>query len=538
MNSFDSGRDFAQALELSQQASSCSDHGITEHEMPSYLNLQDIDKSSNGSSFASPYQRDNGMSSYSSVRSQESACFDGEPGRETEDLMDLDPVIFEHSHGGTGQRVDSGPRSSAALLTVPASNNAQQTPPTKRKQPVIHYPGDCPHDTPRTDNQSLRSRTGKNSEPGPLAITAEATAEEVSQAMASDISKLQYHSKAELELVIRTSVLSLLSANKSRKPRPQDLSYRETTDPEKGLKCSHCYKIKKTQCDLKYVAINIPRLMLAEPRTAKTHMHSKHLKRHTRPYGCTYTNCPRRFGSKNDWKRHENTMHWQTEAWKCAEPRSTLKTNNSSQCASPGYSIPKDRVVNSRTKNQCGAIVHRREQFQNHLHTDHGLTGAHHEQYVKEQCKLRRIGRNGQRGFWCGFCQNVVPLERTGLEAWSERFDHIDDEHFKKGQSVDEWFPLDKEVPKGLLDVGMKIVGAGSGDGVEVDKGSDEEDSGSDADGEDVVVLGGGSRIEQKQGGRESGDAGSRRKEKSSQRWYCVSVYFSPRNFVGSCFVR
>ncbi|PIB00891.1 hypothetical protein CB0940_01543 [Cercospora beticola] len=35
----------------------------------------------------------------------------------------------------------------------------------------------------------------------------------------------------------------------------------------------------------------------------------KHLKRHTRPYGCTFPRCNKDFGSRNDWKRHESTQH-------------------------------------------------------------------------------------------------------------------------------------------------------------------------------------------------------------------------------------
>ena len=63
-----------------------------------------------------------------------------------------------------------------------------------------------------------------------------------------------------------------------------------------------------------------------------------------------------------------------------------------------------------------------------------------------------RIGRNGQSGFWCGFCKRVVSLQSRGLEAWDERFDHIDDCHFKRGERIDEsWYPLESDIPKGLL---------------------------------------------------------------------------------------
>lgn len=141
---------------------------------------------------------------------------------------------------------------------------------------------------------------------------------------------------------------------------------------------------------------------------------SKHNKRHTRPYGCTYTSCPRRFGSKNDWKRHENNMHWQIEAWKCAEPR-----DNKLSGPHPTKIVDLARLrakAQNKTRHQCGQVFYRREQFQAHLEGDHKLKGDDGE-YVREQCRTRRIGRNGQKGFWCGFCQTVVELKKRGLEV-------------------------------------------------------------------------------------------------------------------------
>ena len=132
-------------------------------------------------------------------------------------------------------------------------------------------------------------------------------------------------------------------------------------------------------------------------------------------------------------------MHWQTEAWKCAQPRDTPKLNID----------PAQVKIPNKTKHQCGQVFYRREQFQVHLDEAHKVKDA---EYVKRQCKLRRVGRNGQKGFWCGFCQTVVTLKNRGLEAWDERFTHIDEEHFKKGERVENWYPMDKDMPKGILD--------------------------------------------------------------------------------------
>ena len=174
----------------------------------------------------------------------------------------------------------------------------------------------------------------------------------------------------------------------------------------------------------------------------------KHEKRHRRPYGCTHASCSKAFGSKNDWKRHENSQHYQLETWRCHEKS------------------PQSKI------NQCAKIFYRRDPFQNHLRKDHNVKD---EDYIRDECKRRRIGRNGQSGFWCGFCKQIVKLEKRGLEAWDERFNHIDDMHFKKAQSIDDWYPLDKDIPKGLLknenilDSGGLATGLGESEGEDSD---------------------------------------------------------------------
>lgn len=169
----------------------------------------------------------------------------------------------------------------------------------------------------------------------------------------------------------------------------------------KRVRCRICSKTMDRPCDLK-----------------------KHEKRHSRPWGCTNATCSKTFGSKNDWKRHENSQHYQLETWRCHEAVATSKIGT------------------------CAKIFFRRDPFQSHLRKEHGRND---EEYIREQCRKRRIGRNWQNGFWCGFCKAIVKLSTKGLEAWDERFNHIDDEHFKKGQNIDDWYPMDKDVPKGKL---------------------------------------------------------------------------------------
>ena len=178
-------------------------------------------------------------------------------------------------------------------------------------------------------------------------------------------------------------------------------------------------------------------------------------------------------------------MHWQVEAWKCAQPKLTSTGNSSvSGTRSKTKETSKRRVV-SKTMNQCGKVFYRREQFQAHLCSDHKISD---DIYVKEQCKLRRIGRNGHNGFWCGFCQTVIMVEKRNHEAFDERFTHIDSKHYDKGERVEDWFPMEGELPKGLLSAPAE--GSEKEEEFEgpVSDVPDGEDSGSDPE-DDVLVL-------------------------------------------------
>ena len=134
----------------------------------------------------------------------------------------------------------------------------------------------------------------------------------------------------------------------------------------------------------------------------------------------------------------------------------------------------------SRIK-ECARLFYRREPFQAHLKEQHGIKD---EEHIKAQSKRGRIGRNCQSGFWCGFCQKIVQLKSKGLDAWDERFNHIDDMHFKKGQSIGEWYPLDKDIPKSLLrsDNVLDNGTPAQRDPDEGDTSSDEDDEGDRTD--------------------------------------------------------
>ncbi|KAI0911315.1 hypothetical protein F4823DRAFT_316108 [Ustulina deusta] len=158
--------------------------------------------------------------------------------------------------------------------------------------------------------------------------------------------------------------------------------------------CPHCKKTFPRRCELK-----------------------KHEKRHEKPYGCTMPDCDKKFGSKNDWKRHENTQHFSLEMWRCDEE-------------------------------SCDRLCPRREMFRTHLEKDHQIADQNKLDAKLERC---RVGRNCEARFWCGFCQKIVEIKQQGHQAWAERFDHID-EHFsgrndRARKEISEWKDFDLPRP-------------------------------------------------------------------------------------------
>ncbi|KAI5462436.1 hypothetical protein BGZ63DRAFT_214132 [Mariannaea sp. PMI_226] len=177
-------------------------------------------------------------------------------------------------------------------------------------------------------------------------------------------------------------------------------SSQESTAHRNAHPCTECSKTFHRQCELK-----------------------KHLKRHEKPYGCTFRNCSKSFGSKNDWKRHESSQHWQLETWKCEERR-------------PNQTEP------------CGKVCQRRESFKNHLNKEHAITDDKEVGSKLEKC---RVGRHCDTRFWCGFCQKIVEIGEEGVNAWTKRCDHIDD-HFcgriGPKRNICTWKHLEDEEPE------------------------------------------------------------------------------------------
>jgi hypothetical protein len=162
------------------------------------------------------------------------------------------------------------------------------------------------------------------------------------------------------------------------------------------------------------------------------------MKRHEGPYGCTFLTCNKTFGSKNDWKGHENSQHFHLETWRCDQ----------------------ERIEGGA----CAKVCYRRQSFQEHLVKAHQLSDS---DIIKAKLDNCRIGRNCQSRFWCGFCNKLVDLKKRGVEAWTERFDHIDD-HFMgrpklPKQSIRDWVPMDSDRPKGEVESPHSLDSANEG---------------------------------------------------------------------------
>ena len=245
-----SGRGFVHSLELCQQSIYEEEDGdTTEHEMPYVVSLQEINKSSGVDSISNAYQQEE--DGYSRATSQESINLCSVSSQDVRDMLDLDQEPIDQHHTviiSEDRHITPSPERD---LAIPKPNSAKVSLPPKKKPLVVHHPNQYPDSSAWTD--ARESQTSSTNGSRTLSISAD----EASQAIALELSKVDIRNKEDMELVIRTSVLSLLSANKSRKTSPQDSPCRELKDSEKGLECNYCHKKKKTQCDLTYVATSL-----------------------------------------------------------------------------------------------------------------------------------------------------------------------------------------------------------------------------------------------------------------------------------------
>ncbi|KAL8834460.1 MAG: hypothetical protein Q9176_007484 [Flavoplaca citrina] len=338
----------------------------------------------------------------------------------------------------------------------------------------------------------------------PLASTKKA--DQISEELASEIAKCINLSKGrpeDIQAAIKSKVLLALNPGLSRKRSAQMASLNDghAHSKKRKIKCENCSVTTTRECDMKYINPFHPQENRDFICLVANHNPRKHRKRHTRPYGCTFPGCSKKLGSKNDWKRHENTQHYQIETWRCHE-----------------YS-------KSSPIGQCASIFYRREQFQGHLREKHQIQD---DQNIQILCKRDRIGRNGQGKFWCGFCKKIVELKTKGLDAWEERFRHIDDQHYKQGQTIYDWVPLDGHVSKGVMGKGDYMECGSKDDSNNDDYGEDDESSNDDDDSRPAQnnPLSGppsGLRADSDFGRSRDSSNGKTRATRREKIWHCVS---------------
>ena len=118
-------------------------------------------------------------------------------------------------------------------------------------------------------------------------------------------------------------------------------------------------------------------------------------------YWCTEcSENPPDFENKRDWTRHDRTKHFQEEAWRCE---------------------------------MCDNFCYRDKYFREHLRVEHFIFD---EETIDGHVRAFWIDRNGQRGFWCDFCEKIIKVLNRGIEAWDERSDHFA-EHFESERVID-----------------------------------------------------------------------------------------------------
>jgi len=101
---------------------------------------------------------------------------------------------------------------------------------------------------------------------------------------------------------------------------------------------------------------------------------------------------------------------------------------------------------------ECARLFYRQEMYIQHLRKNHDIDGD----AAKSHLRKNQIGRNAQYQFWCGFCRKIIPSRNRGLDSWNERFSHIDIEHFKKGERIEDWLPAEGNLTNNERDQAQK----------------------------------------------------------------------------------
>jgi hypothetical protein len=282
---------------------------------------------------------------------------------------------------------ESAQRSSLPTLQIPVSTH----------RPLVKQPSEprrelsnAPQSKHDQQHQAQRKSARINNETKARLLTPDkARLEQI----VHDIILSEGSSPRQAAQTIVSKLLEQISKPASAPPRRPTPDASSTTKP---LVCPECSSQVSRVCDL-----------------------NKHMKRHKKPYGCTYPQCNKHFGAKSDWKRHENSQHFQLEAYRCTQ-------------------------ILTDTRKVCGKHYYRADAFKDHLTAEHEVLSEEMTLVVKRS----KIGKNCQVQHWCGFCQVIRPLKEKRNEAWDERFDHIAYHFEKEKKSIDEWLCVEANKTK------------------------------------------------------------------------------------------
>lgn len=207
--------------------------------------------------------------------------------------------------------------------------------------------------------------------------------------MISSVSDASLPIKMLLKSLSSRGSRSLASISEVSYQKPDDQAAGHPTVRGRGVQCHICGKIKPRPSDLK-----------------------KHLQRHEKLFGCVIDGCDKSFGSKNDWKRHEQTHPEQQECYRCAGTHHC----NGAACFKVFY--------------------HGEASYRDHLK----LCGVNN---IDAMVLARKIPALNQGRFWCGFCNDIVDSKTYGHEALNVRLSHID-KHYRGGEkrNAKDWREL------------------------------------------------------------------------------------------------
>lgn len=145
-------------------------------------------------------------------------------------------------------------------------------------------------------------------------------------------------------------------------------------------------------------------------------------------YHCTICKEPRSYKNDSDWKKHEKEHEY---TYICTPDGWIGSTSFGTKCVICGVIEPGEQhAFVHNTAQTCQYSCKRRDHMTKHLNKCHGVFDS-----AQASTLANAWRRDSGRRFWsCGLCVCDKPF--TSLQ---DRLMHIDHEHFRKHQSIEDW---------------------------------------------------------------------------------------------------